>query len=535
MGRPKTIRQSLSKPADKRVSWMQQVIDNLSDVAWVGDANGEIKYVSPSIHDLTGYFGSELLISGMELLFRRMRRNDVAGHRNAYRNLCAGDAMWEADVRFQRADDRWIWLHVRAHQPRGGDEPGIVYGTFADVTQRKATERKLRAARRAAEASDHAKSMLLANMSHELRTPMTGILGYAELLMTGEATSESERARWAQLIDGSGRRLLGLLNEILDHAKSESGVVEQAGDACSVREVIESEVALMTPIADAKGLALKVSDCATSLAVPPARVMQVRQIVTNLVGNAIKFTSQGEVEIRLRVDHGIDGDTVHIDVSDTGPGIDTADRDRIFEPFRRGRWQGGNRPAGTGLGLSISKRIARAMGGDLTLARTSSFGSTFTLSIPGQVLQSHSVHINIPVTRETPPLFTGSAFIVDDCAIASELAARYLNAENMTTRVSADAAEAVDAILEADANGRPFDVVLMDMSMPRLDGRQATTQLRAAGYRRPILAFTACLMAEERRACLAAGCDDIIAKPIMRDALLATVANAVRPALRRAA
>jgi PAS domain S-box-containing protein len=515
---------------------MKQIIDNLTDVAWVGEAGGRIEYVSPAIQEVTGYFSRDVLLGGMECLFARMRRCDVPRHREAFAKACRGQESWEADVRFRRADDRWIWLQVRASRPRGESGAGIIYGTFSDVTPRKSIERELRAATRAAKAAERANSMFLANISHELRTPMTGIIGYTELLLAGEGKTESERARWTQLIDGSSRRLLALLNEILDQARLESGVVDQTIEACNLREVVDSEIALLTPLAAAKGLKLEVTECPTVPTIAPTCAMRVRQVVTNLVGNAVKFTDRGDVKVHLRASRSAAGGAIHVDVSDTGPGVNPSDEQRIFEPFRRGQWQQGNRPAGTGLGLSISRRIARAMGGDVQLTHSSRAGSTFTLSIPVPSLLPRTGALQRPHGRENRPVLpSGSVFIVDDCAIASELATRYLGAANIMTRASADAAEAIEVILEAASTGEPFDVVLMDMTMPGLDGFKATAQLRAAGYHHPIIAFTAGLMADERRACLEAGCDDIVGKPIMRDVLLAAIAKATRPAQRQAA
>jgi len=386
-------------------------------------------------------------------------------------------------------------------------------------------------ARRRAEAATRAKSNFLAHMSHEIRTPMTAILGYADLL-TDPALSPSARNNYLAVVRRNGQHLLQLIDDILDVSKIEAGKLALDLQRCSLVSLLAEIVSTMRPRAQGRGNALfleYIGELPETIYTDGARL---RQAMVNLVGNAVKFTENGTVRVRSRcLPAWRDNQAaVKIEVIDTGIGIRAEVLPTLFQPFTQGDASVGQKFGGTGLGLAISQHIAELLGGELSVESTLGQGSIFTLTIPTGELQGVKM-LSCPAEaiEDSAPdygLSTGQELQGIRILLAED---GFDNQELIRTLL-----QRVGAEVEIAGNGRVavqkaeaecFDVVLMDMNMPELDGYEATQALRRRGYQQPILALTANAMSGDTQRCLAAGCNDHLTKPIDRARLIGSIAR----------
>ncbi|MCC7292566.1 MAG: response regulator [Phycisphaerales bacterium] len=384
----------------------------------------------------------------------------------------------------------------------------------------------------AADAANRAKSAFLANMSHEIRTPMTAILGYADLLLE-PAQTPKDRLDAVQTIRRNGEHLLSIINDILDLSKIEAGrmVIEQID--VDPLTVIEEVFSLMQVRAKGKGLSL-VND----LVFPqPVRIRsdptRLRQILVNLVGNAIKFTESGAVTVRTSF-VASPQPRMRFSVKDTGIGIDPSALANLFQPFTQADASTTRRFGGTGLGLTISKRLATMLGGDIDVESTPGEGSTFSVWVACEGAGEDEVRFEPPLAEATGASARSSAehirlsanvLLAEDGPDNQRLISYHLRKSGATVTIAENGRIAVERALTALREGRPFDVILMDMQMPEMDGYTAASLLRAEGFRGPIIALTAHAMAGDRDKCIHAGCSDYLTKPIDRDCLLTTCAS----------
>ncbi|MCC7131197.1 MAG: response regulator [Gemmatimonadales bacterium] len=385
----------------------------------------------------------------------------------------------------------------------------------ADRRRRMGVE--LEAARDAAQASSEAKSAFLARMSHEIRTPMNGILGMNELL--GATALTDRQARFVAIVQQSGQQLLRVINDILDFSKIEAGKMELVSERFDLPALVEGIIDLLQEAARNKGLDL---GCRVDPAVPRwilGDAARVGQIVTNLVGNAVKFTERGTVTVRLAVDPAHAGH-VQIVVADTGIGIPADHLDRIFAPFAQVFTQA-NRPfGGTGLGLSIARQLAQLLGGRLDVASQEGRGSTFSLSLPCHEASGTSAAAPVPdqATGRDGLSQRGRVLIAEDNPINQELVAELMKSLGVECEIVGDGRLAVDR-----ANEGGFALILMDCDLPVIDGLTAAREIRRAGQSIPIVALTAHAIHGYAEQCAAAGMDDYLSKPFTRRQLAAMI------------
>jgi PAS domain S-box-containing protein len=414
--------------------------------------------------------------------------------------------------------------------PGAGGKPAGMLVSLDDVTALEEKEIQLRMARDAAESANRAKSEFLANMSHEIRTPMNAILGFAELLRRGWHTDARDAQRHLDTILGSGKHLLALINDILDLSKVEAGRLEIERVPCAVHEVVNEVVAIMRVRADEKRIALDVSYPEPLPATMQTDPSRLRQIVTNLVGNALKFTSQGGVTVSVRMVHDGVAPRVAIDVRDSGIGIAPGKLEAIFEPFVQAEASTTRQYGGTGLGLAISRRFARALGGDITASSEPGRGSSFHVRLDAGPLEGIAWLAPQALARAQTARVADSGrrwafdgqrvLVVDDGRENRELVRVVLEGAGLQVIEAENGAVALERV----AAEQPA-LVLMDMQMPVMDGLSATRHLRDGGCALPVLALTANAMKGFEKELDASGFSGFLTKPVDIDALLLELAQ----------
>ncbi len=395
-------------------------------------------------------------------------------------------------------------------------------GLSAEIARREVVESELRAASERTLSASRAKSEFLATMSHEIRTPMNGILGMLRIVRdTPLAPAQREQIDTAA---NSADTLLDLINDILDFSKIEAGRLELERIAFDPAASLRTVVELLRPRTAAKGLTFAAE---FDPHLPPALrgdPTRLRQVLFNLLGNAIKFTDQGSVTLRLAcAEHTPAHAAVTFSVVDTGIGLDPESAARLFSAFTQADSSMSRRFGGTGLGLAIFQKLVEAMGGKITVQSAPGHGSTFafTLRLPrASVEDTHRLTTSAPATRFAPPVLLGRVLVVEDDQVNQRVIGHFLKQMGLETVLVEDGYEAVQTATTA-----PRDAILMDCQLPGLDGLEATRRIRAKlpGQPLPIIALTANASTQDRDACLAAGMDDYLTKPVRPELLAATL------------
>ncbi|MEO1729362.1 MAG: ATP-binding protein [Pseudomonadota bacterium] len=515
--------------------------DNITDAVLTLDNKGVCTYASPSVFEVLGRSQSDFIGAPLDAL-----ADEDAGQRikGALERLLSGKSEKERlTYRRQFDDDAGGAVYVEAdcaltYDLASGEREGIVISA-RDVTERVELELLLTSARLHAEKAANAKSDFLANMSHEIRTPMNGVLGFAELMLQGEL--DKEQRRHAEMIVESGRSMMLLLNDVLDLSKIEAGQIAIDASPIDLHATLEQCAALHRQTAELKGLNLRLEyelnplskgghasaeapanpACANLLPTVVTDGLRLRQIVLNLIGNAVKFTEAGDI----RVSYWVEEEQLGVCVQDTGIGIGGGRIETIFEPFTQADSDIARRFGGTGLGLSISRRLAEMLGGSIEVESESGAGSRFTLILPTTVIapddapQSPQAALAL---EDLPPL--ARILLVEDHDVNRMLVSEMLERCGQNVAIAHDGNEAISMVIDGVIRARPFELVLMDIQMPDCDGYEATRAIREEGIKAdtlPIIALTANAFPEDVAAAREAGMQGHLAKPVVLADLVA--------------
>ncbi len=512
------IRNALAKSEER----FDLAMRGANDGVWDWEMVSNTVYFSPRWKAMLGHEEDEIGPALSEWSSRLHPEDQPATLDALNAHLNGETKHFDVTFRFRHKDGHYLWMLSRGMAVRDAEGKAIrMVGTHTDVSAQKQAEEALIHAKEAAEAGSRAKSEFLANMSHEIRTPMNGVLGMLNLALDTELSDEQRD--YLGMAHSSANALLHIINDILDFSKIEAGRLDVNPEPVDIRVMAEELTRLFKHRCEEKGLAfVQQVDVALPmmLLLDPVRV---RQVLINLLGNAIKFTHTGGVTLEIkRVGQG-----VRFAVRDTGIGIAKEGQTTVFQAFTQADGSITRRFGGTGLGLSISYRLVGLMGGLIGLQSELGHGSEFYFMLPieeprqNQIAQVAPIELALPLVRQL------SILLAEDNPINQKLAVTLLAREGHRVSVVDDGEAAVRAVAQGH-----FDLVLMDMQMPGMSGLEATRQIRADEAARlepriPIMALTANAYDEDRDACLAAGMDAFISKPIRRDTLIATIATIV--------
>ncbi len=495
---------------------------------------------------VTSLLKEEVEILKFSTIHRRKDGSDYPVDVNFQTANCDGKKVFAAiilDMTEQRKAEAEL---VRAHEEL--QKVSLIQKVAIERNGRTLRELKfahneLKEAYEEAKKATRSKSEFLANMSHEIRTPMTAILGFTDFLRTEGDLSIAPKHRIESIdtIERNGQYLLELINDILDLSKIESGQFETERIECSPYAIAKDVVSLLKFRAKEKGIIFNVR---IDGLIPEAILSdptRLRQILVNLAGNAIKFTETGSIDIVIRLLSWPGKEAkIQFDVIDTGIGLKEHQIEKIFQSFSQADTSVTRKYGGTGLGLSISKRLTEILGGDISVSSVIGEGSTFSFTVTTgriknvKMIGSDSKEIssekfkNNEMNEETDhPLQGCRVLIAEDGPDNQRLFGFILEKAGIEVTIAEDGKFAVELANSGLLEGRPFDVILMDMQMPVMDGYTATGNLRSAGYTGSIIALTAHAMAEDKKKCLDAGCDAFLTKPVDRKLLIETITNYV--------
>jgi PAS domain S-box-containing protein len=501
----------------------RSIFDNAAAGIFQCSQEGRITHCNPAFPRILGYADSSdtCRMSFDKTLFVHPEQYDAVMSRIQDSDRVAG---FQAEVYRQDGSVAAILLNCHGLRDRHGRILSYE-GMIEDITE-KAQHEKMRMEKEAAESANRSKSEFLANMSHEIRTPMNAILGFCDVL--AEEGLNEEQSNYLSIIRKSGQNLLCIINDILDFSKIEAGRMTIEITDFALQDLLQTVMALMEPRAAEKGLQLKLS-CSTdtvpkTIATDPLRL---QQCLINLLGNAVKFTEKGSVCLTVFGRPCGTGNQIVFEVKDTGIGIATDKQKSIFNPFTQADASTTRKFGGTGLGLAITSQLIQLMGGTIQVSSAPAAGSTFTICLPIEPAHGCRHH---PREQETVQVMqtgpaaestlSGSILIAEDNKTNQSLIQTILSRWGLST----DIVENGQLAVEYAARNR-YDVILMDIQMPVMNGLEATQRIRNQSATIPIIALTANAMEGDRQKCLEAGCNEYLTKPILRDKLLAVLSR----------
>ena len=512
-------------PSTAVPSRVRTALDTLAEALLVLDLRGNIVLANAAFINLTG--------KSMEQLLGQSARSlpwESDDHFVWEGSMNSSEPTRHDKVGFTNADGKQCSFIVNCSPViTAEDEIGGVLISMDDITRLEEQEILLRESMQLAEEANSAKSTFLSNMSHEIRTPMNAILGFTEVMRRGQKQSDSERLNYLNIISNSGQHLLELINDVLDLSKVESGAMEVEFLHSNCAAIANDVVQALQSKATEKNIELRLeftSSLPSQIMTDPSRL---RQIITNLVGNAIKFTDTGEVVIRLHAleSSGADGRLIYIEVVDSGIGMSIEQQAKIFDAFSQADNSIARRFGGTGLGLSISKQLTEAMNGELTVESEQGVGSTFRTALPFNTdeyewLEPAAIRQLLSQTKHEEhvdwQIKSSRVLVVDDGVENRQLMSILLGDMGLDVELAKNGKEGVDAFFGADKLSA-FDLILMDIQMPIMDGYEAAEILRKRGATLPIVALTANAMKGFETKVLAAGFSHYMVKPIDVDKL----------------
>ena len=488
------------------------MVENIPDLFTVVSADGRVIFENPSGSKLLGYPAYSLINTNA---FAIVHPDDVAMAKRVIHQVLTGtQGSAAAELRIRDTHGNWRLFDCVGRRLNELDPPAVVINA-RDITERQAMEDELRLARDKAEQANRIKSQFLATVSHEIRTPMHAILGMAEMLQ--KTALDNRQTDYVETFHSAGTHLLNLINDILDYSRLEAGGLQLANQTFNIYQLLDEIFALLRPHAKAKGLGLHLSVAPGLQANRSGDPQRLQQILVNLIGNAIKFTPQGEINVRLEAH---DTQRIYFAISDTGIGIPQEQQSKLFSPFTQLDVRTTREQGGTGLGLSICRHLVNAMGGKIEVDSSPGRGSCFdfTLDLPPRTVK-HPIMVHEVDTSESTSLASASILIADDALMNQRVMTAFLQDTPCRLLIANNGIEAVELYREHQPA-----MVFMDMQMPQLDGGEATRQIRAfeASITQPhcpIVALSASAMDEDREAALDAGCDEFFAKPLSQHQL----------------
>ena len=512
-----------SEEAHRKVARAHQnLLDHLGTVVFELDGDGQLRFLNAAWRGLSGYSVEESLGRRLEEWLADDRRDALRGalHRLEREPVNVQLELPLVTAGGDEGEERWCEFSMDAVELDNGARG--VSGRIVDVSERRRTQLALRRAKEGAESASRAKSAFLATMSHEIRTPMNAILGMAELL--GDTGLDDEQREFLRILRNAGGNLLDLLDDLLDVSRVESGRLVLAHDPFDVAALVREAVEVLTPDAQSKGLALRVD---VDAGFSPWRLgdhKRLRQVLLNLVGNAIKFTASGWVSVHLSPGEG--AEELRFEVEDTGIGLPDHLGERIFDSFTQGDSSITREYGGSGLGLSICKRLVELMEGAIRAEDGGEGGARFIVTLP--LRSAEEGESAAAASAPFPAASTGEGLdllVVEDADDNRLLIKSYLKKTPNRLVFAENGEQAVEMF-----KARRYDLVLMDMQMPVMDGCSATRLIRQWEREQgrevtPVVALTAHAFKEDVQRSLDAGCDDHLSKPIKKTTLLEVLAR----------
>ncbi len=494
----------------ERLLKLSRAVENSPATVVITDRYGSIEYVNPKFSEIAGYLPEEAIGQNPRILNAGVQSKEF--YRELWTTITAGRE-WRGEFCNRKKNGEIHWEHASISPIR--DEKGNITHFVAvkeDVTERKRVAQELQQAKDAADAANSYKSQFLANMSHEIRTPLNAIIGFSALALEG-----APRDDYLRKINNAGKSLLGIVNDILDFSKVEAGKLGMERTGFRVDQTVADALAVVRQQAREKGLELVLELAPEACGSFVGDPLRLGQVLTNLVGNAVKFTEKGEVRLQVLLQEvEPERSCLRFSVSDTGIGLSADSLAGLFRPFAQADGSTTRKFGGTGLGLCISKQLVELMGGSIraesepgrgsTFSFTAWFGAAGTAADGGEGAPERD--------REAPPDLSGlRVLLAEDNEVNRQLAVILLSGAGAVVAVAENGRQAVEMVLR-EAHG--FDLVLMDVQMPEMDGYQATARIREDPRlaRLPIVAMTAHALPAERQRMLSCGMDDCIVKPI---------------------